>query len=265
MKPNLLIKLSIACLLLQSCNDKIPEESKKAKEENKPVTSVDTTKIKKQLKWDVSSIIRIDSTEFLEAKHKAHFENKTYTVISDFRTAKEMLKGIVSFGHYENSEWIENDTGESVIEIKPRNGKKVIKGEFETYFVAYYPELDILLCEGGHTIDVSYNLLTGETTEDTGNPELIVSSSDGTIRLNGHYDGQECYTTFIQQKQGDHFKKIIKLSEIFNNSMGEFSLCTIGDSFWQNNTTLYLEETDNYQGRTQISYYYCVKLMTKPD
>jgi len=213
----------------------------------------------------VLSITRIDSTEFLEAKRKAHFENKTYKVIRDFITAKKMLKGIVSFGDYENSEWIENDTGESVIEITPLNGKKVIKAEPETYFVAYYPELDILLCEGGHTIDVSYNLLTGETTEDTGNPEFIVPSSDGTLRLNGHYDGQECYTTFIQQKEGGHFKKIIKLSEIFNSRMGEFSLCTIGDSFWKNNTTLYLEETDNYQGRTQISYYYSIKLMTNPD
>jgi len=125
-----------------------------------------------------------------------------------------------------------------------RNGKTYLYEHPEAFFIAYYPQEDILLLEGEHTTDVSFNLTTGEETENVGNPEYIIFSPSKQYRLNGHFNGQECSSWFIQKKIDGCYQKIIQIDSQREYEKSEFEkrariwFCDIVDVFWQDDTTL---------------------------
>lgn len=121
-------------------------------------------------------------------------------------------------------------------------------------FVAYFPEEDILLCEGGHSSDVSFNLSNGKEAEDIGNPDFIKTSPPKEWRLNGYFGGQECASYFIQKKINNEFVKVIQLDEAFEK-LTKIWLCTVGESFWSDEKTLYLTETDFVEKGTSTQYF----------
>lgn len=183
------------------------------------------------------SVEQIDSASYFNGKIGIP-KTKPIGKITDFKVAKKLLQGIVEFESVD-----ENSNYQAVTKINFKNGTRFDKREDfdgET-FVAYFPSEDILLCEGGHTSDMSFNLKNGKRTEETGNPDLISTSPKNNFRLNGHFDGQECYSYFIQKKIDGEFRKIIQLDDEFRKITSQW-LCTAAESFWKNEQTLYLTE-----------------------
>jgi len=194
---------------------------------------------------DVLLIREIDSTEFYSIKAKVKPPEEKYNAITDKKLVNRMLKGVVSFADSDDDgNLIPSDTGWIVAGIKPRRGSIITFNKYdEPAFTAYYPELDILLCEGGHQTEVSFNLATGDSTENTGNPEEFVTSADKSIRLNGSYDGQECNHYFIQVKEKGQYRTEINLYDVFEERMPKsIGICNITDAFWEGNNILYLRE-----------------------
>lgn len=199
-------------------------------------------------------LTKIDSLEFFRVRKQVNPKTAKPEKITDFLTAKKLLKGIVEFD--------EGQFSQNVKKIRFRNGKVYAPFNMEDcFFVAYYPKEDILLCEGGHTTDVSFNLTNGFETEDTGNPDEIVPSPSKKKQLNGDFEGQQCFHYFIQEKFNGEYVKIVELNKAFENLTGQW-LCTIGTAFWSDDTYLYLSNIS--YGEEQIIYdYYRIELVVK--
>lgn len=208
--------------------------------------------------WYVALIEIIDSTKFYQKKEIAKPALEEYTSITDIKEVNLLLKDRVIFGDYNEDELLKtSDSGYTVMKIKPYKGEVITFNKYnEPGFLAYYPELDILLCEVGHQLEVSYNLTTGETTKNTGNPGEYVTSENGVMRLNGSYDGQECYGYFIQVKKDGRYQRIIPLQETFRDRMSSTpGICQISEAFWIGNEELYIRENNVFPNK-----YYRVKL-----
>ena len=130
----------------------------------------------------------------------------------------------------------------------------------EIGFAAYFPTEDILLFEGGHSSDVSFNLSNGKETEEVGNPDFVIASPNNKVRLNGFYGGQECVFYFIQHYKDGQWQKAINLDRIFEKITTKM-LCNLS-AFWADDTTLYLAHP-NYdeQGTMEFIHY---KIILKP-
>ncbi|UQB69679.1 hypothetical protein [Epilithonimonas zeae] len=233
----------ITLFAFQSCKKETKQENLSKTEVQKPKDSVELVSVEnpeKKLQYSIE-VEKIDSLEYHHFAVKKNINKKKLTKITDFNQAKKLLKGIVEFN--DNSE----DGDQSAVEkIHFRNGKEYGNtNEYDYYFfVAYYPEEDILLCEGGHTTDISFNLKNGKETEETGNPDYINFSPSGKFRLNGHFGGQECSSYFIQKKIEDYVK-IVQLDEEFEK-LTKVWLCIVGESFWVDDNTLFLTEASNF-------------------
>lgn len=202
---------------------------------------------------------QIDSIQYHYQKEKANYKQDNIEKITDFETVKKMLKNVVFFNDND-----EDEQTQAILKIRFRNGKvNSYTNDFDYfYFVAYYPTEDILLCEGGHTSDISFNLKNGKETEEIGNPEYFKTSPNFNFRLNGHFGGQECSSYFIQEKMNNEFQKIIQLDEEFEKQT-KIWLCILGNSFWLDDLTFYLTEESNYTEKGLNKRYFKIKLIEK--
>jgi hypothetical protein len=197
-------------------------------------------------------IVKIDSAHYFAAKRRAPTPLPTPEKITDLRQAKEMLAGLVR--------WVDGIEREDIVDgLIARNGKKADEYHEEGGFVAYYPQEDIVLLEGGHTSDVSFDLTTGETTGDAGNPENVLFSPSRLHRLNGWFGGQQCYTWFIQTKTGAKYRKTVQLGKEFEAATGVW-LCTLDDVFWLSDTELYFVTAGLVDHQWKEGLYYKVVL-----
>ena len=182
----------------------------------------------------------IDSSAFYSAKKKSVYKNDTIEAVSDFKIAKEMLKGIVEFANDDN--YGEN---QPVKKIYFRNGSMLNVEKHYFCFIAYFPDEDILLCESGHMSDVSFNLTNGKDEEEAGNPFIILHSPEKRFRINGYYDYfRDCYFYFIQEKIAGEYVKIIDMDEKLKGQ----APCVMGESFWLNENTIYYKELEGIAG-----------------
>ncbi|MCA5004416.1 hypothetical protein [Sphingobacterium bovistauri] len=195
-------------------------------------------------KNDTIAIYKIDSIDFFNHRSKAKLVLDTIPYISDFEKAKDLLKGKVTFGGY-NSDTNKIDStvdGEMIYSVYPSVGKTIISNEQEYFwdagFVHYYPTLDILLCEGGHTSDFSIDLRNGKIGADiVGNPAYISVSPTDIYRLNGWFPGQECSDYFLQKKTAQGYQLLARIP--MHISKEGFDFCTLKDYYWINDDTLY--------------------------
>ncbi|WP_153391557.1 hypothetical protein [Chryseobacterium vaccae] len=255
-----ILTLILFAIFLQSCFKK--KEEKTITQTTSEIKVSDTIQKKEPSVKDVQyniEVEKIDSIQFYSAETKAGNRQEKITKIENFDEARKLLKGVVEFS--EKDEYGEN---QAVKKIRFRNGK-IFQNENDfdgEFFVAYFPGEDILLCEGGHTTDVSFNLKNGLQTEDTGNPDMIVNSPGKAFRLNGHFGGQECSFYFIQRKINNEYVKIIQLDKEFEKQTKTW-LCIIGKSFWADGKTLYLTEGSNYTESGVKKRYFKIMIIEK--
>jgi len=234
--------LSIFVLIAGSCGQVTKKQTETAAED----TFVEDTELfETQNTYDNSlfDLKKIDSETYFALKEKAPIPTTSLEVITDFEQAKEMLKGQIIWGRYdyETHKFVEDEQEESkaVYKIVFRNGK-THSCEYGIFFIAYYPQEDILLLEGEHDSDVSFNLTTGEEIEDIGNPKYFIFSPSKQYKLNG-YDNGQAAIYFIQEKSEATYKTVIELDYSFGSELatriGFIPEC-FGDMFWQNDTIL---------------------------
>ncbi|TJZ62949.1 hypothetical protein FAZ15_01205 [Sphingobacterium olei] len=198
------------------------------------------------------TIEKISSEDFFSAQQRAKM-NKPMEKITDFKIVQQKLAEIVEFEDQDN-----------YLGIKKMNFRNAssVKNEVdlsECSFVSYFPSEDILLLECGHTMDVSFDLTTGQTTYETGNPNLVTTSPSGKYRLNKVYEGQECFYHFIQEKKNGKFKKIAELNDIFEKKTGKW-LCVTEKEFWADDQTLYFGLVTQYKEGGNDYEFYSVKI-----
>ncbi|WP_172913934.1 hypothetical protein [Capnocytophaga canis] len=200
-------------------------------------------------------IHQISEKEFHTAQSKAR-KGDSIPKITNFAQAEKHLKDIVTFR--KDREWTLFPQ-----EIRFRNGLKldtIYDLLNEIGFAAYFPTEDIVLFEGGHSSDVSFNLSNGKQTEEVGNPEFVVASPNNKVRLNGFYGGQECVFYFIQQYKNGQWQKTINLDHIFEKITTKM-LCNLS-AFWADDTTLYLAHP-NYDEQGTLGFIH-YKIILKP-
>lgn len=254
-KPMLKILIfSLLFLVCFSCGKKV-EESQTIT----PEIKIDTVKAQGSIKdlpetklSHAISVEEIDSVSFITTKKRAPEKRPKPEKISDFKTVKKLLNGIVAFDDSEKY-----GDAPAVKKINFKNGTSFSNQDdfYEAYFIAYFPSEDILLCEGGHSTDVSFNLKNSKLTEETGNPNEILTSPNNKFRLTSHYGGQECSAYIIQKNNNGNFEKILQLDEEFEK-ITKLSLCTIKENFWLDDTTLFLSRTHpDKKGKFGIKYF----------
>lgn len=108
----------------------------------------------------------------------------------------------------------------------------------ECGLLAYYPDENIIVSECGHTSDDCYNLSTGKTTTQIGNPEYILESPNKKFRLNGYFPGQECSTYFIQKNIEGVYLKVLEINEVYPYKNVPENFCNMEDLFWTDDYTL---------------------------
>ena len=244
-----LLTLLIIAFALQSC------ENKTQKNEKAEITSTNEIWKVKQDNFEIKIEI-LDSLQFYKEQKAIKHTTKPIEKITDFASAKKILNGVVEF-------WDGDEDGEShgLRRILFRNGATFTNKYSEDFFVAYYPSEDIILFEGGHSSDVSFNLKNGKQTEETGNPDYIVTSPDNQYRLNGFFDGQECVSYFIQKNINGHFENVIPLNSAFVRK-DKINLCQANDFFWSDDNTLFFREVLYFDGEaTTKSKYYKVSII----
>lgn len=236
----LIIFLLIPVFLFQSCNNRT---------EKKATKTNSTNEIWKINEKDYSLTIELlDSVQYYAEKAKVNYKPDKIEKIIDFAKAKKMLNGVVEF--------IEGEHYVGYRRILFRNGDTYTDRYEEEGFVAYYPTEDIILFEGGHTSDVSFNLKNGQRTVETGNPEYIVTSPNKKFRLNGFYDGQECIFYSIQKSIDGVFQNVIPLNNAFIRN-DRINLCRLKEAFWTDENTLFVAEQlyDNGEAAVTPKYY----------
>lgn len=113
------------------------------------------------------------------------------------------------------------------IQLKNKQLLTINQDSFDCSFTAFYPTENIMLFEGGHSIDFSINIDTGELTETTGNPDYIIDSPNKTYRLNGWFGGQECSSYFIQKRKNDAYNYLVGFDDV---------ICEIIKFYWLSDT-----------------------------
>lgn len=197
-------------------------------------------------------IHKINAEAFQSAQQKEK-TSKPMEKITDFKAVQKQLAGIVEFK--------EMDGYLNINKINFRNGTSTVNSDQldECTFEAYFPTEDILLLEGGHTTDISYNLATGQKTYDAGNPDLVITSPTGKYRLNKVFEGQECFYHFIQEKKNGKFQKVFELDKIFKKKFNKW-LCIIEKGFWTDDETFYFREVIQYKATGNVYDYYRMQI-----
>lgn len=240
-----IFSLALVCLIISfGCNRKGSSEEKSTQD------TVYKKAILGELEFenDTIDIYKIDSVAFFDSKKTVQLSSDTLPYISDFEVAKKLLKGRVIFGGYNNETGIiDSSINEGMIfKINFPNGKKVLANEqhyfWDVVFWRYYPTENILLCEGGHSSDYSFDLKNAVIGPDlVGNPDYIVYSPSKQYRLNGWFLGQECSSYFIQKLINGRYQFLIQIP--IDLSEEQFDLCTITDIFWISETELFFRNT----------------------
>lgn len=183
---------------------------------------------------------KISEEEYAAQKKKSeHLRHEPYKVVENIDKAQKMLgKRLKVIDIKEEG----TDYTLREYEITFKDGTKERLDE-EFGFVAYFPQLEMLLFEGGHTTDHpldlnnSYNGVT--FTDDypyniiIGNPYYHVVSPDKQLRINGLFDGQDCVMWFLekwnkQRKSYEYLCALIDEEHLYN-------FCYASDWFWINN------------------------------
>lgn len=238
-----------------SCDQKVKNNTNLPSKETITVKTVEETTVLTHKPTQIQ-IEKINAAAFQSAIQQEK-RSKKPEKITDFKLVEKQLAGVVDFK--------ELDGYLLVNKINFRNGTSSGNKDQleECTFVAYFPSEDILLLEGGHTTDVSFDLKTGQKTYDAGNPDLVITSPSGKYRLNRVFEGQECFYHFIQEKKNGRFQKVFEFDKTFKKDFNKW-LCIIEKGFWTDDNTFYFREVIQYKETGNVYEYYKVKITQEP-
>ena len=181
---------------------------------------------------------QITKEKYIAQKEQSeHLQHKPYDAITDVHKAQKMLrKRFKVIGRKEEGA----DFDYSKYEITFRDKTKEHL-DIEYGFIAYFPQLEILLFEGGHTTEHMFDLNNSNsliTFEENfpeyiriGNPYRHSISPDKQFRINGFHDGQDCVLYFLEK--WNKLKKRYEFIGYFPHySNSSFSFCYVGNWFW---------------------------------
>jgi hypothetical protein len=189
-----------------------------------------------------------------------HLQHEPYEVITNIAEAKRMLgerfKTIEIDNYDQDGYYIFPPS--TPYQINFNNDTQLTLHEWDCGFVAYFPELEVLLFEGGHSSDMPFDL--NHSADDyndfwghhAGNPHYHAVSPDKQLRINGRYDGQECVVYFIEKWNPN--KK--QYNFIGNLTSDSFWFCYAGDWLWTSSGKVLFKSGYN-------SYYYELELIKK--
>lgn len=239
-------------IVIISCEQKVKTITDHPSKETITVKTVEETTVLTPKPTQIQ-IEKINAGAFQSAIQQEKTSKKPEK-ITDFKLVKKQLAGVVDFK--------ELDGNLLVNKINFHNGTSAgNKDQLEDCtFVAYFPSEDILLLEGGHTTDVSFDLKTGQKTYDAGNPDLVITSPSGKYRLNKVFEGQECFYHFIQEKKNGRFQKVFEIDKTFKKNFNKW-LCIIEKGFWTDDNTFYFREVIQYKETGNVYEYYKVKIL----
>jgi hypothetical protein len=223
------------------------------------VNSTDLVEAQNVSNNQLFDIQKIDSLKYFVSKEKANVQKVELKKNADLKQVKDILKDMIVWRKYGGGDLQpDKEYEDAITKIVCRNGKTYLYENYdELYFIAYYPQIDVLVCEGGHSSDYSINLTTGETTAIVGIPWYYVYSSTKKYLLNGYESGQECSYYFIQEKVNGQYQTAIDLFEEFRTNI-DFRLCWILDAFWENDEVLNITTTVYPDERHEKLYYQIV-------
>ena len=210
--------------------------------DNKKLPSItDTSLFVRNLKVSNHVISESDYTKVYNELENKPIQRDTLGEITDYNEAVEMIGGCL--------EW-QDGPDSYLTKIITRNGDVVDVGDY-LGFIAYYPEIDVILFEGGHTSDVAYSLRTGEGREIVGNPDTYYVSDNKEFRISGYFPGQECYTYYVQQKDDESYRNLFEInSYLFPNS----DICYIREGFWLLDNEFYYQMV-NSMDFNKVNYF----------
>jgi len=195
-------------------------------------------------------IKRIDSLEFQYLHDSFYIERSTPIKITSLKTVEKILKDYIRI---DSSRVITTD----IAEIKDKTGNIISSVEdYKGEFIAYYPMEDILLLNGGHESEMTFNLTTGETTQLIGCPENAIASPNKKYEITGWFGGQECTSYIIRKYINGRFHKIADLVHE--------DLCYFIEAFWEDDDTFnYSITTPRYQSHAGKLEYYKLSIKEK--
>lgn len=198
------------------------------------------------------SITQLDSSSYFSLRGANIIGSDNKKVITDIKQIESLLQDVVDF---------EVVDGEYLIvrSIYFRNAG-VYNALYEPpYVVAYYPDEDALVCEGGHSMDLIFNLSTG--IEQIGNPSFTFSNTSKTLRFGSLYNGQAS-EFMIEKKYDNHFQKFIKIDEIISLNTG-YVFEMVEEVKWLDDSTFIFKALDAYHLKTEESktIYYKIILL----
>ncbi|WP_435314094.1 SH3 domain-containing protein [Cellulophaga fucicola] len=198
---------------------------------------------------------KINELEYKKIVSKLPKAKHTYKKIGNLDSIKTLLKDKVIWktifydNHYLRDDAIESitlDNGQKLLVNQESNDYGFSKG-----WSGYYPDLGILMLEGGHSSDMVLNIKTGESNNSVGNPEYLIPSPANKYRLNGYYSGQECVIYSLQKKIDNKFIYLGKVNP-------DFDICIFNSFQWVNDTqfvyTLIFPE-DYAEKNPRLTYY----------
>ena len=195
--------------------------------------------LKKMKNENSITIAEISKLQFVEFLNNVQKPVRNLKKMSNLDSIKTFLKGRVDWFTGVDEFGLQRE--DAIKSITTENGQQLIINQrsndygFAQGVSGYYPDYDILVLEGGHSIDVSFSIKTGGTYETIGNPEYIITSPKQTYRLNGFFGGQECITYFFQVKEGADYTYLTE----FN---ADIDLCLFKEFYWiSENEFIYID------------------------
>ena len=186
---------------------------------------------------------QISEREYAAKKQQSeHLQHDPYDVITDFAEAQKFLGDRLKIVNVE-----EGDYSYDTYEITFNDGVKK-RLDSDCGFMAYFPQLEILLFEGGHQSDQPFDLNNSNYavtfTDDfpynvrIGNPYNHRVSPDKQLRINGFHDGQDCLYRFLEK-----WNKSKEAYEFVGYLLGTeniWDLCRVFEFFWTSNNRVIL-------------------------
>jgi hypothetical protein len=201
---------------------------------------------------------QISESEYITRKQESeHLRHKPYKVITDVAEARKMLgKKVKSFEVYDEEQNFRYLAVEITFkgEVKKRFDWRSLD---ETGFIAYYPELKVLIlnheADGDHPID-----LNDSDNEQVGNPRYHVLSPDKQLRIAGYFPGGAWDgVRYFLEKWNPKRKKYEFVSYFENEENYVFSFLFATDWFWTSNNNVF------FRIITHMGGYYEMEIVVK--